>query len=91
MPGGYKYGTWRPGWGRLESETKCGYESRGTRARQGLRWRGPATVVNDRPILPSEKMLHKDYNRKCSVGEILLIVSRHDELTGGKLPVVKNL
>jgi hypothetical protein len=34
-----------------------------------LRWRGPAAVVNDRPIVSSERMLHKDYNRKCSVGK----------------------
>jgi hypothetical protein len=29
-----------------------------------LRWRGPAGVVNDSPILSSERMLHKDYDRK---------------------------
>jgi hypothetical protein len=25
------------------------------------------TIVNDRPIFSSERMLHKDYNRTCSV------------------------
>jgi hypothetical protein len=25
---------------------------------------GPAAIVNDRPILSSERILHKDYNRK---------------------------
>jgi hypothetical protein len=26
-------------------------------------------IVNIRPILSSERMLHKDYNRKCPVGK----------------------
>jgi hypothetical protein len=26
-------------------------------------WRRPAAIVNDRPILSSDRMLHKDYNR----------------------------
>jgi hypothetical protein len=26
----------------------------------------PTAIVNDRPILSSERMLHKDYNRKYS-------------------------
>jgi hypothetical protein len=52
----------------LESETvKCGHESCGTRAWERLRWRGSAAIVNDRPILSSERMLKNDYNRKCSV------------------------
>jgi hypothetical protein len=38
-------------------------------------WRGPATVVNDRPILLLQGMLHKDYENKCSVGKELLAVS----------------
>jgi hypothetical protein len=29
----------------------------------------PAAFVNDRPILLSERMLHKDYDSKCSVGK----------------------
>jgi hypothetical protein len=27
-------------------------------------------IVNDRLVLSSERMLHKDYNRKCSVGKL---------------------
>jgi hypothetical protein len=26
-----------------------------------MRWRGPAAIVNNKPILSSERMLHKDY------------------------------
>jgi hypothetical protein len=41
--------------GSLESETaKCGSES-------------PASIVNDRPILSSKRMLYKDYDRMCSI------------------------
>jgi hypothetical protein len=29
----------------------------------------PAIIVNDRPILSSERMLYKDYERKGSVGK----------------------
>jgi hypothetical protein len=32
-----------------------------------MRWRGPAAIVNDRPILSSERMLYKDYDRRCSI------------------------
>jgi hypothetical protein len=55
----------------------------------------PATIVNDRPILSSERMIHKDYNRKCSVGGEIITgrgsqgACRQDELIGGKPPVVK--
>jgi hypothetical protein len=34
-----------------------------------LRWRGPVTIVKDGPILSSERMLHKDYDRKGSVAK----------------------
>jgi hypothetical protein len=45
--------------GSLESETvKYGHESHGTRIRKGLRWRGPGAIVNDRPILSSERAPH---------------------------------
>jgi hypothetical protein len=37
-------------------------------------WRGPTAFVNDRPNLSSEGMLHKDYNRKRSVKEILVVI-----------------
>jgi hypothetical protein len=81
-------------WGSLECETlKYSNESRGTRTWEWLRWRGPSTIVNDRPILSSEWMLSKDYNRKCSAEKSYWSwVSRgwrQDELTGGKPPVVK--
>jgi hypothetical protein len=39
-----------------------------------FRWRGPAAIVNDRPILSSKRMLRKDYDRKCSVEKVLLFV-----------------
>jgi hypothetical protein len=54
-------GIWPSRLGSLESETvKCGHESRGTRTWEWVRWRGPAAIVNDRPMLSSERMLHKD-------------------------------
>jgi hypothetical protein len=40
-----------------------------------MRWRGPAAIVNDRPILPSERMLYKDYDRRCSFEKKILAVS----------------
>jgi hypothetical protein len=54
----------------------------------------PAAIVYDRPILSSERMLHKDYDRKCSVekkiaGRESQVACRQDKLIGGKLPVVK--
>jgi hypothetical protein len=43
---------------------------------------------------PLVRILHKDYNRKCSVGKKISGsesqgVCRQDELIGGKVPVVK--
>jgi hypothetical protein len=59
------------GLGNLESETvKCDHESRGTRTREWLRWRGPAAIVNDRPILLSKRLVHKNYDRKGSFKKI---------------------
>jgi hypothetical protein len=47
--------------GSLKSETvKCGHESQGTRTRERLRWRGPATYTKDRSVLSSEWMPHKN-------------------------------
>jgi hypothetical protein len=40
-----------------------------------MRWRGPAAIVNDKLILSSERMLHKDYDRRCSIEKIILAVS----------------
>jgi hypothetical protein len=64
----YIQGPGLPGWASLESKTlKCGPESRGTRPWELLSWRGTAATVNDTNILSSERVLHKDYNRKFSV------------------------
>jgi hypothetical protein len=54
----------------------------------------PISNVNDRPIISSERMLHKDYNLKCLVGKIITGresqgAYRQDELIGSKPPVVK--
>jgi hypothetical protein len=55
----------------------------------------PAESVKDTPILSAERMLHKVYNRKCSVGKKEITgresqgACRQDELIGGKPPVVK--
>jgi hypothetical protein len=66
--------TW-PSWlGCLESESvKCGHESCGTRTWEWMRWRGPAAIVNDRPILSSERMLHNDYDHMCSIEKNLAV------------------
>jgi hypothetical protein len=42
-----------------------------------MRWRGPAAVVNDIPILSSERMLrvYKDYDRRCSIEKKILAIS----------------
>jgi hypothetical protein len=54
--------------GRLESGTvKYGRESNRIRIREWMRWWGPAAIVKDRPILSSERMLYKDYDRRCSI------------------------
>jgi hypothetical protein len=56
--------------GSVESETiKYGRESHWTLTRERIRWRGPAAIVNDRPILSSERMFYKDNDRRCSVEE----------------------
>jgi hypothetical protein len=69
--------------------------SRRTWTREWLRWWGPATILNDRPILSWERMLHKAYFRMCSVKKILVWRSkgawRQNELIGNKQPVVKQL
>jgi hypothetical protein len=60
----------------LISETvKYGHESNGTRTREWMRRRGPAAIVNDRPILSSERMLYEDYDRRCSIEKTILAVS----------------
>jgi hypothetical protein len=48
-----------PGWKIFESEiVKYGHESRWSRTRERLRWRGPAAIVNDRSVLSSERTSH---------------------------------
>jgi hypothetical protein len=42
----------------------------GLRPENGCAGDGPAAIVNDRFVLSSEKMLHKDYDRKCSVSAV---------------------
>jgi hypothetical protein len=67
----------------------------GTRTLEWLRWRWPAAILNDRPILSSERVLHRDYNRKDSIkiktndDRESQVVWRQEELIGGKPPVVK--
>jgi hypothetical protein len=51
-------------------------------------------VVNDRPVLSSERMLRKDYDHKLqmkkkSTDRECQGACRQDELIGGKQPVVK--
>jgi hypothetical protein len=35
----------------------------------------PAVIVNDRPILSSERVLYKDYGRRCSIEKNILAVN----------------
>jgi hypothetical protein len=45
--------------GSLESETvNYGHESHGSRTRNCLQWQGPGAIVNDRPVLSSERARH---------------------------------
>jgi hypothetical protein len=38
-------------------------------------WRAPAAIAKDEPILSSERMLHKDYERSVQLGKKNLAVS----------------
>jgi hypothetical protein len=40
-----------------------------------MRWREPAAIVNDKPILSPESMLHKNYDSRCSIEKKNLAVS----------------
>jgi hypothetical protein len=52
--------------GSLESEkVKYDHESHGTRTREWLRWRSPAAIVNDRPVLSLERVPH--FNKPTTV------------------------
>jgi hypothetical protein len=71
-------------WSRIPQESDLGMTA----------LRGPAAIVNDGLILSSERMLHKDYDHKCSAGEKNAdresqVACRQDKLIGGKPPVVK--
>jgi hypothetical protein len=60
----------------LESETvKYGRESHETQTQEWMCWRGPAAIVNDTPIVLSERMLYKDYDRRRSIEKKILAVS----------------
>jgi hypothetical protein len=99
VPGGitgppFSWGIWirgpgPPGWVSLESETvKCGHEFRGTWTYEWLRWREPAAIANERPILSSDRILHKDYNASIQLenkitGRDSQGACRQDELIGG--------
>jgi hypothetical protein len=56
-------------------------------------WQRRSLFVRDKPTLSSERMLHKDYDRKGSVekfsGRDPRGARRQDELLGVKSPVVK--
>jgi hypothetical protein len=46
--------------GSLKYETvKYDHEKKGTRTQEALRWRGPAACTKDRPVISSERALHK--------------------------------
>jgi hypothetical protein len=62
VPGGYKYGDLVLQVGGVSRivTIKYGLESRGTQTRKGLRWLGPAAIVNYRPVPSSEKALQNN-------------------------------
>jgi hypothetical protein len=47
--------------------------------------------MREKPILSSERMLYKDYDRKVSVtkNNLVMNLKEQDELTGCKPPVLK--
>jgi hypothetical protein len=60
--------------GSLKSETvKYGLKSQGTRAKERLRWQGPAAYTKDRPVLSSEWAPHK--NKTVTVTQVIKIWS----------------
>jgi hypothetical protein len=38
---------------------KYGLENKGTRTQEALCWRGPVACIKDRPVISSERALHK--------------------------------
>jgi hypothetical protein len=62
--------------GSLESETvNHGHESHGSRTRKCLRWQGPGAIVNDRPVLSSERERPTSTNQQLSDSNKILVVS----------------
>jgi hypothetical protein len=46
--------------GSFKYETvKYGHENKGTRTQETLRWRGPVACTKNRPVISSERALHK--------------------------------
>jgi hypothetical protein len=77
----------------LKYETvKYGHESYGTRTRKWLPWQGPAAIVNDRPVLSSERAPKN--NKPATVSNKDLVVSPrwvlHPRQTG-RLTVGRNV
>jgi hypothetical protein len=56
----------------ISEKVKYDRESHGTPTRELMRWRGPAAIVNDRPILSSDRKIYKDYDRRCSIEKKIL-------------------
>jgi hypothetical protein len=57
-------------------------------------WQRLNIFIRDKPIFSSDRMLHKDYDRKGSVAKNISCDEsqgawHQDELIGGKTPVVK--
>jgi hypothetical protein len=79
-----------PSWGSFERETvKCGHEPRGTRTREWLLWRGPASIANDRPIFSSERTIIASVQLKKISGCGPQGAWSQEELIGCKPSVVK--
>jgi hypothetical protein len=72
-------------WGRFEPETlNCGHKSRGTRAQQWLRPRGPRTIVSDRLVLSIKRA--PDIKPADFSG-----LEREEERENGRLTVGRNI
>jgi hypothetical protein len=62
--------------GSLESErVNYGHESHGSPTRKCLYWQGPGAIVNDRPVLSSERAPHINKNQQLSDSNKNLVVS----------------
>jgi hypothetical protein len=56
---GYEMGSF------IYETVKYGHESLGTRTQERLQWQGPAAYTKDRPVLLSERAIHKKQDRNC--------------------------